>query len=338
MNFLPIASLLLTCAIASDHGRRPSKKSSKKAADKVDYSSLETVEDVQKEAADIVKGIIKSIKEIPEKTLRGEKLFNSDRSCLKQMWICKDWAKTVRHSLSPESRSFRKMEQIIVEYDKFQKKLGTVNTEWECCNSRTKKTSRNKKKSTTAPEKRDYTKYIDFRVQAINEIMSAINNFAEFPFKELYKLSRFLIEFATDLGSAKSSEIDLLEGKFWALRERNTILRVQSSTIDWKNIETLYASYSRELQAILSENLQAPKGTNIHKMSVAFWTLVKATGDFAALTANKESIEKRIKIVTEKERDTFELVNAREEMMDHEESTSSDGTRSSTSSDEDSES
>ena len=292
-----------------------------KPVDGIDYSHLKSVEDVQKEAADAVKGFIKSMKDMPEEMLCGKKLFKKARSCNAQMYLCGELAEGVQEFLPLKSGRFQRMTQINESSLQHQTELGKISDlEHE---KKKKDSSKKKKEKDSSKSNSDFTKYIDFRAQSIKDILGAIRNVADLTFKELSSLSEFLIEFATFLEMVEKSEISTFICTFQALRKRNIVVSVQTLKIDWNNIESIYASYSQEIQAIISDIVLVPKGTELGKMSIAFHSLAQTAGDFAMLAADNESIKRRIKKVIEKEEEMRELVVARKNMNDQE-STSSD--------------
>ena len=192
MNFLSI-TLLLTCAIASDHRRRSSytwKYSSKmygnKPVDGIDYSHLKSVEDVQKEAADAVKGFIKSMKDMPEEMLCGKKLFKKARSCNAQMYLCGELAEGVQEFLPLKSGRFQRMTQINESSLQHQTELGKISDlEHE---KKKKDSSKKKKEKDSSKSNSDFTKYIDFRAQSIKDILGAIRNVTELVFQKALQI------------------------------------------------------------------------------------------------------------------------------------------------------
>lgn len=132
MNCLFILCLCLTCVIASDFA--PKRLSNNSSQAEFDFSYLDDVESVQKECADFAKTILGSMAKIPEKTLRGEKLFTSCQSSKDLMVVVNEVARKARKFLPSGSKDFEKMQEIENVSRKLQSEIESFILESELAN------------------------------------------------------------------------------------------------------------------------------------------------------------------------------------------------------------
>ena len=178
----------------------------------------------------------------------------------------------------------------------------------ETTKGRKKKRTEKKKSSSTGVEL-SFTNYSSHRVQAVKDITSAIQSIDidALSFKELRGLSKFLIKFSKYLAVIKEEDILVFEEKIQALKNRNTELDLQASTIDWENFETTYSSNSKKLINLLAKVDLAPKGTKSHKLSKVFLSLADTVIDYAKLTSNNDNILTEIEAILDEERKNSKL-------------------------------
>ena len=309
MKFLSLACLFFSCAIASDSSRR-SSESSRSTTDKFDFSYLDEVEGVQSECADVARTIISSMAKIPNMTVRGERLFRCTRSSAINMHLVGKVAREVRPFLPSGSVAIEKIDEI-------ENVSRGLESEIDSYYLKSMYERKKPGSSNNGSTNKDYSKYIDFRVQSVRYILSAVKeiNLSVFSFERLYQFVKFLIDFYLLLDGDENEYMAVFAKKIEALRKRKAVLDLRSSTVDWENIEPVYEGYSKELLQIMNDIFHAPKGTKIWMCSKRFQLLAKAVGDLAYLAADPNGIMGRIEKVVKKESETIELDRARTEMI-----------------------
>ena len=305
MKFFALTILLCTFSSASDS----SKKSKKPTADKHDSSRLESVESVMQQAATEIKTLIKSIAKLPEESFRCESKFDTAASAKSQLVLAGRMASGAQLFLPSKSAARKQIKSL-------NQSLRDRRTELEPYIEKTthgkKKRMDKKKKSSTDDEKdvgKSFITYGSYRVQAAKDIISAIQsiNISAFSFKELCKLSVFLISFSNYLAVFKEEDILAFESNIQSLKNRKTELDLQASGVDWENFDKTYSDNSEKLLELLTRVIIAPKGTKLHKLSDALISLADAVADYANLSSTNDDVLKEVDALVKEERKNSKL-------------------------------
>ena len=308
MKFLSLTILFLSLAVASDsskHSRK--KKSNKKASGNSDILLLKSIEEVQQKAAACAKAFMDTIARLPEKDIRNEKCFTDAETTDDQLIVAAGLANAAQTFLPRDSAARQKMESIYKSSVRLQSKLETFIAE------------QYEKKKTPSRAEAQIREIISFRVTAIRDISEAIqsSNFAKFSFEKLCELSKFLVDLSEYVGCFLDEDKKSFKKKMKVLKERKIALDLQSSTIDWENIEQVYSSYSRKLLGVLNDVDLAPKGALVKRLSRAVGLLASAVDEFAGLSPNHKDAMSRIGAIVKEESETYDLYRARERIQNH---------------------
>ena len=265
MNFLSLTFLFLSCVvIASDSSNPSSEKSEKATALDYDFSHIDSVKGVQKLAVNCTQAFIRTMTQFPVADVRGEECFRDARSIKNEVLLFARLSRSARKYLPLDSEAYKMMGKINDSSKELQAELVK-----SISNSK-KKRDKNGLTSTI----KDFGKYILFRVQAVEDILYAINliNINKFSFKKLSNFTKFLIKVSVCLRAYKEEDNLAFKNKIQALSNRKD--DIQSSKIDWENMEQLYSSYMQRMLKTLSGGTLASNGTSANILSTAFNSLV----------------------------------------------------------------
>lgn len=303
---LVILVLFILCATASESSPRKAKgrKTTHKKIN-IDLPELTTMEAIHAQTVFLIKDLIKSFDKVLEEFLVAKDEFTDGYSAQRQLEGAAYFLDTVAKYVPPSNE--KTVSNLKTLRNSISEKAISLDTFILEDSGRKKKNREDKPKDNV-----DFTAYIPYRVKAIKEILAALKtvNYSEFPFERVRKLSKLLMNFAEYLNYENRDHLDEFRKMLRGLRKREVRLKVTTSSIDFKNIEQVYASYSQELLEIIQKTLPAPKGIHSQRLSDGIYYIASAASQYVGTSPNAKQLKQQIDEITKKERETVHLYSA----------------------------